>query len=46
MGKAFQIDRSILLTTLTIVGMLLIIFALWPLQGAQDAAARGLKQRL
>ncbi|MCD1620951.1 cation-translocating P-type ATPase [Salipiger manganoxidans] len=34
MGKPFQIDRSFALTALTVLGMLLAILALWPLQGA------------
>lgn len=37
MRKPFQIDRSTILTALTLLGMLLAAFALWPLQG--DAAA-------
>lgn len=38
MGKAFEIDRSFVLTVLTVAGMLLAILALWPLQGAAAAA--------
>lgn len=37
MGKAFEIDRSFVLTVLTVAGMLLAILALWPLQGAAAA---------
>jgi len=37
-GKAFEIDRSFVLTVLTVAGMLLAILALWPLQGAAAAA--------
>ena len=37
MGKALEIDRSFVFTTLTVAGMLLAILALWPLQG--DVAA-------
>jgi len=36
-GKAFEIDRSFVLTVLTVAGMLLAILALWPLQGAAAA---------
>ena len=38
MGKPFQIDRSFALTALTVLGMLLAILALWPLQGATAAS--------
>ncbi len=37
MGKTFEIDRSFVLTVLTVAGMLLAILALWPLQGAAAA---------
>lgn len=38
MRKPFQIDRSFALTALTVLGMLLAILALWPLQGATAAS--------
>lgn len=38
MGKPSQIDRSFALTALTVLGMLLAILALWPLQGATAAS--------
>src|SRR5690606_6623600 len=39
-----EIDRSLLLTALTVLGMLLAVFALWPLEGtaASYASAAGL----
>lgn len=37
MRKVFDLDRSIILTALTALGMLLATLALWPLQGAAAA---------
>ena len=38
MRKVFDLDRSIILTALTALGMLLATLALWPLQGAAAAS--------
>ena len=44
MKKLLDLDRSMILTTLTVIGMLLAVFALWPLQGnaASTASLAGL----
>lgn len=39
MKKLLDLDRSMVLTTLTVIGMLLAVFALWPLQGNAASTA-------
>lgn len=38
MDQAIEVDRSFILTALTVVGMILAILALWPLKGAAAAS--------
>ena len=38
MSKLFNLDRSMIMTGLTVLGMLLATLALWPLQGAASAS--------
>ena len=38
MSRLFNLDRSMILTGLTVLGMLLATLALWPLQGAASAS--------